>query len=172
MDGVALGAGTLNAPIAWDDHQVATLHAGLGRYARTRVPNDEIAQELVQETWAAALASAHGYSGRASVRTWLHAILRHKIIDRMRRRRPSVPLCDANEHVPETTLPALLARETAVQVLQALPALTPRQRQAVELCGIEELDRDEVARRMGLSRASLRVTLSRGRQRLRDATAA
>ena len=61
------------------------------------------------------------------------------------------------------------AREQAELLAGAMQQLTPREREAVELCGVEELDREVVAERMGLSRPCLRVTLCRGRKRLRDA---
>src|SRR5271165_5801811 len=44
-----------------------------------------VAEDLVQETFLAALKARERFSGRASDRTWLVGILRHKIYDHLRR---------------------------------------------------------------------------------------
>lgn len=148
------------------------LEDALFRYARRRVASDEIARDLVQETWLAALSAIDRFAGRASLKTWLTSILRRKIADVYRSRKPTTSLTDA-EHVLATSsdpfTAQLDARRRTERVLEALPTLTPREREAVELCGLEDLAREEAADRMGLSRPCLRVTLCRGRKRLREA---
>src|SRR5215472_6844802 len=44
-----------------------------------------VAEDLVQETFLAALKARNRFSGRSSDRTWLVGILRHKIYDHLRR---------------------------------------------------------------------------------------
>ncbi len=44
------------------------------------------AEDLVQETFLAALKAGAGYRGDSSVRTWLTGILKHKIVDHLRRK--------------------------------------------------------------------------------------
>jgi len=58
------------------------------RYALLRVRSREAAEELVQETFVAALGARADFEGRSSERTWLVGILRRKIVDLFRRRRP------------------------------------------------------------------------------------
>lgn len=57
----------------------------LYRYASMRLRDPEVAAELVQETFLQAYRGREAYSGRASERTWLVSILRHKLIDHQRR---------------------------------------------------------------------------------------
>ncbi len=57
----------------------------LFRYALQRVRRRDVAEELVQETFVAALQARRTFSGRSSERTWLVGILRHKIVDHIRR---------------------------------------------------------------------------------------
>ncbi len=66
---------------AWPDEHGDALF----RYARLRVGRRELAEDLVQETFLAALRSRDRFRGRATVRTWLLSILRHKIVDSYRR---------------------------------------------------------------------------------------
>ena len=155
-----------------DRESLVDLEDALFRYARRRVASDDIARDLVQETWVAALSAIDRFAGRASLKTWLTAILRRKIADVYRGRKPTTSLTDV-EHVLTTAsdpfTAQLDARRRTERVLEALPTLTPREREAVELCGLEDLAREEAAERMGLSRPCLRVTLCRGRKRLREA---
>ena len=156
------------APVL-DSNTVRALEEDLIRFARRKVATDEIARELVQETWLAALVALPRFAGRSSMRTWLTSILRRKIADLYRGRKDTVPF---EETTPGDKgvqlLRQVIARENAKRVLHAMNDLTPREREAVELCGVEDLDRDEAADRMGLSRPCLRVTLCRGRRHLRE----
>lgn len=55
----------------------------LYRFALVRLRDRHLAEDAVQETLLAALQS-NSFSGKASVRTWLTSILKHKIIDQFR----------------------------------------------------------------------------------------
>lgn len=58
----------------------------LYRYAITRINEQEIARDLVQETFLAALEKIHRFEGKSAEKTWLTAILKHKIIDVYRKK--------------------------------------------------------------------------------------
>jgi len=57
----------------------------LFNYAVVRVNDQEIAKDLVQETFFAGLKSAKNFKGTATERTWLIAILKRKVIDHYRK---------------------------------------------------------------------------------------
>ena len=58
----------------------------LYRFSLSRVKDSSIAEDLVQETFLAALKARKKFQGRSTVRTWLIAILKHKIVDHIRKR--------------------------------------------------------------------------------------
>lgn len=64
----------------------------LFRMARRQLHSDALAEDAVQETLLAALAAQARYAGDASPRTWLTGILKHKIIDLIRRQLREVEL--------------------------------------------------------------------------------
>src|SRR3954452_1125756 len=68
-------------------------HRGyLLRIAHLQLRDRDSAEDVVQETLVAALAGS-AYAGKSSVRTWLTGILKHKIVDAIRRRqRDAIPL--------------------------------------------------------------------------------
>jgi RNA polymerase sigma-70 factor, ECF subfamily len=54
-------------------------------YALARVRDTHAAEDLVQETLLAGIRSAGGFEGRSAERSWLIGILRHKLLDHLRR---------------------------------------------------------------------------------------
>lgn len=69
-----------NDPERWiQDHGDA-----LYRVARSRVRSRDAAEDLVQETFLAALKTRREFEGRSSVRTWLISILRRQVVNYIR----------------------------------------------------------------------------------------
>ncbi|PYK35276.1 MAG: hypothetical protein DME58_01700 [Verrucomicrobia bacterium] len=57
----------------------------LYRYALVRVRKPEVAEDLVQETFLAAVRGYEKFGGRSSERSWLVGILKNKIVDHFRK---------------------------------------------------------------------------------------
>lgn len=55
-------------------------------FALYRVSDETVAQDLVQETLMAALKSKDNFKGKSSEKTWLTGILKHKILDYLRKK--------------------------------------------------------------------------------------
>ena len=149
---------------------IAEYDAAPLRYAQRHVSDAELARDLVQETWAAAIRAAERFEGRAAPKTWLTAILRRKIADHHRRKKRSVSF---EEHHAPPTLPPSRERLDDLKALAVveheLPALPRREREAVTLIDVHGLERGDAAGEMGISRGALRVLLHRGRARLKAA---
>ena len=62
------------------------------RYASLQLRDRHAAEDAVQDTLLAALAGEAGFAGRSNLRTWLTGILKHKIIDAIRRLSREVPV--------------------------------------------------------------------------------
>ena len=71
----------LEAPDKWVDLYGNYLY----RFALARISDPERAEDLVQETFLAALKSRRNFKQRSSPKTWLTAILKHKLIDHLRK---------------------------------------------------------------------------------------
>ena len=54
-------------------------------YAVTRVRNQALAEDLVQDTLLAGITGLAEYGGKSSERTWLTGILKNKIVDHVRK---------------------------------------------------------------------------------------
>src|ERR1700761_6252197 len=70
-----------------DPHNWVKAHADyLYAYTIKRIDDTELARDLVQETFLAALEKVKNFEGRSSERTWLTAILKNKVIDVYRKK--------------------------------------------------------------------------------------
>lgn len=78
--------------------QIEALRPYLLRFASLQLRDAAAAEDAVQEALLAALAGQASFAGRANLRTWLTGILKHKIVDAIRRqsREPAVSL-DADD---------------------------------------------------------------------------
>jgi RNA polymerase sigma-70 factor (TIGR02943 family) len=68
-------------PEVWVDRHGDALY----RYALMRIRDPEVAADLVQEAFLHAFRGRGSFDGRSSERTWLVSILRHKLIDHLRK---------------------------------------------------------------------------------------
>jgi len=78
--------------------------AYLLRYARLQLRDPAQAEDAVQETLLAALEGAARFAGKSSLRTWLTGILKHKIIDHLRRSGREQPLAGADDDRSEAEI--------------------------------------------------------------------
>jgi RNA polymerase sigma-70 factor (ECF subfamily) len=72
--------------------RIEALRPYLLKYASLQLRNAEAAEDAVQETLLAALAAEASFAGRADLRTWVTGILKHKIVDAIRRASRERPL--------------------------------------------------------------------------------
>jgi RNA polymerase sigma-70 factor (ECF subfamily) len=77
-------------PAGWVDRHGDYLF----RYALARLRRREAAEDLVQETFLAALGARERFAGGSSERSWLVGILKRKILDHFRRKAREQPVSD------------------------------------------------------------------------------
>jgi RNA polymerase sigma-70 factor (TIGR02943 family) len=183
----------MNQTIIEDSNAVATnwveAHGDyLFNFAIGQVRDTNVAEDLVQETFLAALKSQNNFSGRSSERTWLVSILRHKICDHLRKtcreravRVDPQPARDDGEAfdesmlwihqvAAESTSPSkrIELAEFREHLEKAMGKLPPRIAQVFQLYTVEERPNQEVCERLSISESNLWVMLHRARKQLRD----
>lgn len=158
----------------------------LYRYAYARVRNEMVAEDLVQETFLAALAGIDGFERRSAEKTWLIAILKNKIIDHFRKMgRELINISQDQEKQgddlfyknggwkdrPEKwdTRPDTLfdQKEFWVVFERCLSELSDRLRMAFSLREMDGLGCDEICKVLGVSSSNCWVMLYRARMLLR-----
>ena len=161
-------------------------HGSLLRVARGYVPNEAVAEEVVQETWMGVVRGIEGFEGRSSFKTWLFRILVNRARTAGTREPRDLPLTDDQPAVSTSRFTAagawaeplesweadaddrLVAGAWAESLRTALDELPPRQREIVILRDVEGLASEDVCEVLGVSQGNQRVLLHRGRSRLRS----
>ncbi len=175
-------------PEAWVDDHGAYLY----RYALAQVRDPQSAEDLVQETFLAALKSLGSFEGTSSFRTWLTGILKHKVLDLLRKKYREQPADTgqlpyeteelfrseggAKDHWNPPNGPTELAvdpsdelerREFWTILNQCLDRLPERLRIAFSLREISDLDTGEICKDLDITPTNLWVMLHRARMQVR-----
>ncbi len=186
MRGAQAGGGTAFAA-ELERHRTYLL-----RVARLQLRDEVLAEDAVQDTMLAALCASASFSGASTLRTWLTGILKHKVVDaiRKRQRRAEVPedcagercdgLADAFDSSfdergeweakpgawadPERSLHQRQFFDVLALCLDHLPENTAR---VFVMREHMELEVPEICRELGISAANVYVILFRARAGLR-----
>src|SRR5262245_27520514 len=159
----------------------------LFNFAVGQVRDADTAEEIVQETFLAAVKGRNSFSGQSSERTWLVGILRHKIYDHLRktcRERTFRTDLSADGDVEAWEDSVIWLHDVAAEAQSpsrrielsefrenlelALGKLPPRIAQVFQLYEVEERPNHEVCAQMNISESNLWVMLHRARKQLRD----
>lgn len=160
------------------------------RYALIQLRDQGAAEDVVQETLLAALEGAERFSGKSSLKTWLTGILKHKIIDQMRRQSREQPLISgdgdeseseavdalfledghwrqppANWGDPDKALENKAFIEVFEQCARNMPAKTAR---AFMMREVMDMTTEEICKELEISTTNCWVMLHRARLSLRE----
>lgn len=168
--------------------QVAELRPMLVRIARQRLRNDAWAEDAVSETLVAALEKPGAFTGRAAMRTWLVGILKHKVVDQVRRHTRECQVDGRDDEEPDfgelpDALPGAVEvhadwgdpqrrieqRQFMAQFSACLKTLPPQQGRAFLMRNWMDKDTDAICAELGVTANHLAVMLHRARRKLRDA---
>ncbi|MCG3120885.1 MAG: RNA polymerase sigma factor YlaC [bacterium] len=161
-------------------------------YALLRLRNRELAEEIVQETFLAALKNYKNFAQQSSERTWLVGILKHKVVDHFRRSQRERPVADfemgvdddeafrssgewADHWTPEGAPKAwsddpsqLVEQKEFWEIFnRCLSQLPPRLAEVFALREVDGLSSDEVCEILKITPNNLWVMLHRARVLLR-----
>ena len=141
-----------------------------------RITSDAtLAEDVVQDAFLGAWRNAGRYAAsRASVKTWLLAIVHHRAVDAVRRRRPTIELPE-REAVPPPQLtmpdiwPEVAGRLDQEAVQGALRVLSDVQREAIELAYFGGLTQQEIAARTNTPLGTVKSRMRLGLMAMRRA---
>lgn len=152
-------------------------------YALFRVSDNSAAEDLVQDTFIAALTARSRYRGDSSEKTWLTAILKNKITDFFRKRYrqrtdqfEDLDMFSSDQHFdshnnwmmkpqkwqqnPHKTLEE---SEFMDVLLKCLEKINPKQADAFRLREISQAETDEICNVLDISKTNFWVLMHRAR---------
>ncbi len=161
-------------------------------FTMLRVRDRATAQDLVQETFLAALKARQSFAGRSTERAWLFGILRNKLTDHYRLQSRETPLLEPGVSTPEeegffhTSGPgkdgwisrvapkawqapdeSLVTKEFQVVFQQCVSALPEKVAQVFLWREVDELGSEEICKEFDLTPNNFWVMLHRARMALR-----
>ena len=170
-------------PEQWVDKHGDYLYA----FIRYKVPSNEIAEDIVQETFLSALSSAKNFKGKSSERTWLISIAKRRIIDYYRKEARnkernlssySLPFYEEGDnrgHWLENRAPKNWEPDADIhldqfhQILQSCMALlSPKQRLVFIMKILEECTNEKICEEVEISIANLWTIMHRARLQIRE----
>ena len=172
-------------------HSLIDAHGdALYRFALVRVRNTDVAEDLVQETFLAALQGTYRESGPTAERRWMIGIMKHKVVDYFRRTsREPLQHADQPGHAAEDTFLDDGHWKPEAATMQAWPEqpdrlierrqfwdalagcmdrLSPRAAQVFTLRELDELETEQICELLQLTPTNFGVILYRARKQLRD----
>lgn len=159
----------------------------LYNYARMKLPSNEVAEDVVQETFLSAFKSTGNFKGNSSEKTWLVSILKKRIIDYYRKeaRRheqnitsyqlPFYESGDYTNHWIEQRAPKNWDTDHQInydefqRILQyCLSLLPPKYRLVFIMKVLDECSSDEVCSEANISSANFWTIMHRARLQVRE----
>jgi RNA polymerase sigma-70 factor (ECF subfamily) len=166
---------------------VQALRPQLLRFARSQLRNEAWAEDAVSETLLAALEKPQAFAGQSQLKTWLVGVLKHKVVDQLRRHTREATLMsdDDGQDLDELLFAAdghwreapkdwgdpehALRERQFFEVMEAcidhLPVVQGRVFMMREWL---ELDSTEICKQLAITTTNLWVLLHRARLRLRE----
>lgn len=168
----------------------------LYNYTYSRINDSQLAYDLVQDTFLAALSALSSFEGRSTEKTWLFSILKRKIIDYYRKnsRKKELNIIDKNFSEGKENLPfydsgdmqgswiedrtpqdwhisasdSLENEELRNIINKCISVLPAKWASVFTLRMVEELSSDEVCKELEITSSNLWVILHRSKLQLRD----
>jgi len=160
------------------------------RVARLQLRDTALAEDVVQDTLTAALTAQGSFSGKSSVKTWLTGILKHKIVDAIRKKqREPVAASSLDDEADLEDFEGLFRENGAWQAPPAdwgdpeqalnrrqffdimefcLEKLPPNTARVFMMREVMELESDEICKELTITANNLWVILYRARMSLRE----
>lgn len=130
------------------------------RFAHQALLDQTAVDDVAQDSLISIAESIGSYRGGARVSTWVHRIVRNRVVDHLRRQRATAPLPADDVGPGERMSSQIATRATISEVLSSLPA---QYREPVVLRDVQGLPYIEVADRLGLGLSATKSRIARGR---------
>jgi len=145
-------------------------HQAVYRYCRSILGNGEDAADALQSTMAAALRGLDGETRSIALKPWLFRIAHNEALSILRRRRPQIEL-DETQRSRSSVEAEVLQSEQLRQMVADVGALPDRQRGALVMRELNDLEYSDIAAVFGIAEGAARQAVHEARTMLAELAA-
>ena len=162
------------SPVAWPE--MVSHRSYLVRFAQRKLHDPMLAEDVVHDVFEAVISGRAAFAGRSALRSWLTAILKHKIVDLVRQRVGTDSLDEDDDGEGGAAMavecphprPDELAdqRQQLAGALARIEALPAGLRDVMRLRVLQDQPTESVCEALSISEDNLFVRLHRARKQL------
>ncbi len=146
----------------WED-----FHPRLKQFILKRVPNEQSAEDLLQEVFLKIHARISTLRDEEKLQSWIYQIARNAITDYYREQRATLELPEALLLPEEPLVGDDVVKELIPSIKAMVDSLPDEYRQALILTEYEGLTQRQLAERLGLSFSGAKSRVQRAREKLK-----
>jgi RNA polymerase sigma-70 factor (ECF subfamily) len=151
---------------------LGTYQSRLYNFVRSMVRNDEIAEDITQESFVKAYFSLGKLQNPGSFKSWLFRIANNNTLDYLRRKR--IPVVDTDEALRESYVDernpeaGVMAEARTAHIRAALDRLKPDQKGILVMCDLQGLSYQEIAEVLNIPFGTVQSRIFYARKKLKE----
>lgn len=151
---------------------VQLYHTRLFNFVRSMVRNDELAEDITQESLVKAYFSLSRLENPASFKSWLFRIANNNTLDYLRKKK--LAMVDVDDNIRESYVEAgtpedgAVARARTAHIREALGKLKPDQRSILVMCDLQGLSYQEIAEALRIPFGTVQSRIFYARKKLKE----
>ena len=138
------------------------------KYLLSLCHNEDMAEEMTQETFCRAVKSIKNYDGSCKLYVWLCQIAKHVWYGELEKKKKSTCLLDENVSDKTDVENDAVLQNEKMELFKAMQQFDPIRREVVYLRLTGEFSFKEIGEILGQSESWARVTFYRAKQKLRE----
>lgn len=136
------------------------------KYLLIMTKNEDIAEELTQETFYKAIKNINKFNGESKLSTWLCQIAKNTYLNDLKKNKKMMTLTDTNYAINEDE--NIFSCEEKLKLFKNIQKLKSETKDVIYLRLSGELTFKEIAQIMNKTESWVRVTFYRGRLKLKE----
>lgn len=140
------------------------------KYIFCMTKDEDVAEEIVQDTFLTAVEKIDSFKGESKISTWLCQIAKYKWYERLKKHKKVLPLEDLekNQSLENILEEDFLQKENRKELFKKMQKLDEQTRNVMYLRILGDFNYDEIADIMGTTSNWARVTFFRGKQKIKE----
>ena len=140
------------------------------KYIFCMTKDEDVAEEIVQDTFLTAVEKVDSFKGESKISTWLCQIAKYKWYDRLKKHKKVLPLEDLekNQSLENILEEDFLQKENRKELFKKMQKLDEQTRNVMYLRILGDFNYDEIADIMCKTSNRARVTFFRGKQKIKE----